>query len=621
MKPARVTPGMFAIGVALLLMLGYANHFENGFHFDDSHAIQDNVYVRNIRNIPRFFTDATTFSVLPLNQSYRPLLQTTFALDYWMGGGYRPVVFQIDTFVWYLLLLGSIGWLYLLLARDPWVAVTATAIYGLHPVCAETVNYIVQRGDLLSTLGVVIALLAYLLWPAQRRFGWYLIPFAAATLVKPPALVLPLFIAAYVWIYERRPQIARAVIPSVAVAVVLAWWLGHMTPPTATTGSSEHARYLWTQPFVALRYFGMFFVPIGLSADNDWPLVSGPSDVRVLIGLAFVAALVVVIVRLRNPGGTGPGREKDEWAKPIAFGLAWFVIALLPTSLTPLAEVANDHRMFFPFVGLSLAVTVIAARLLQRAVRTSQARVVAAAAVIVSVLLAETAGVYARNQVWRTEETLWRDVVAKSPGNGRGWMNYGVTLMARGDYTGAVAAFKRGLPLTPNYHLLEINLGVAYGALGLPVDAEEHFRRAITLQPADWRSHLHYARWLATVGRGPEALAQARLSRELNPADLEAIPIERAMAMHDDTAPYYLARSLAEYQMGRYRECIASAERALVLQPLYAEAWTNVAAAHNALGEWEKGIAAGEEALNINPSLQIARNNVNYARQHLQSAK
>ena len=612
-----ITPAKVAIGAAILLAVAYANHFQNGFHFDDSHAIQDNIYVRDIRNVPRYFTDATTFSVLPLNQSYRPLLQTTFAVDYWLAGGYNAVVFQIDTFIWYLLLVAAIGWLFLTITSDPWIAVIAASIYALHPVCAETVNYIVQRGDLLSTFGVVLAVLIFARWPGQRRFGWYLVPFAAAALVKPPALVTPALIAAYLWIWQppHRPRstrfsIARAILPSVAVAILMAWWLARMTPPTATTGASDAARYLWSQPFVALRYFAMFFVPVGLSADNDWGLVTGPADVRVLAGLAFLGAVAIAIARFRN----------RDWSRPIAFGLVWFVVALMPTSLTPLAEVANDHRMFFPFVGLSLAATIAVRRLLQRLPATPS-RVAATAALIAVVLAAETVGVYARNRVWRSEETLWRDVTEKSPANGRGWMNYGVTLMARGDYASAVAAFNRALPLTPNYHLLEINLGVAYGGLAMPAEAERHFLRAISLQPADWRSHLHYARWLAGVGRTADALAHARLSRELNPADLDAVPIEKATARADDTPEYYLARSLAEYQMGRFRECIGSAERALLMRPLYAEAWNNIAAAHNALREWDQGIAAGEEALRINPSLQIARNNVNFARQQQQSQR
>jgi len=237
------------------------------------------------------------------------------------------------------------------------------------------------------------------------------------------------------------------------------------------------------------------------------------------------------------------------------------------------------------------------------------------ATIVIAVLLAETAGVHARNEVWRSDEALWRDVTRKSPGNGRGWMNYGLTLMQRGDYNGSIAAFERALPLTPSYHLLYINLGIALGKAGRGPEAEDQFLRAVSLAPADWRSHLWYARWLAQVGRGPDALAHARLARELNPADVEAVPVEQSVIGFAGTPEYFLARSLAEYQMRRFRECIESARQALALRPSYAEAMNNIAAAHNALGEWDAGIAAGEEALRLNPSLQIAVNNVNYARE------
>jgi protein O-mannosyl-transferase len=584
------------------VLAAYANHFRNGFHFDDGHTIVDNIYVRDLRHIPRYFTDATTFSVLPLNQTYRPLLQTTFAIDYWIGG-YNPIVFQIDTFVWYLLLLGAMVLLFHTITGDSRVAIVAVAIFALHPVTAETVNYIVQRGDLISTLGVVAALGVYAGWPSQRRWGWYLVPFVCAALVKPPALVFPILLAAYVWMFEPRGRLLRTIAPSTAVMAALAWWLSHNNPPTATTGASDAAAYLWTQPFVALRYFGMFFAPLGLSADNDWELLSRPSDPRAFTGLLFVATLIAGSWWLSQRDGT----------KPLAFGAIWFIVALLPTSLTPLAEVANDHRMLFPFVGLSLAVTEAAALLLKRTVRPA-ARGVTAATVVVVVLVAETTGVYARNEVWRSDESLWRDVTRKSPRNGRGWMNYGVTLMGHGDYSGSLAAFERALPLVPNYALLHVNLGVALGHLGRGGEAEGHFLRAVSLAPADWRSHLSYAGWLAWVGRGPDALAHARLARELNPADVEVIPIERSVSRFADTPEYFLARSLAEYQMRRFRECMASAGQALALRPSYAEALNNIAAAHNALGEWDAGIAAGEEALRLNPSLQIALNNVDYAR-------
>jgi protein O-mannosyl-transferase len=69
-------------------------------------------------------------------------------------------------------------------------------------------------------------------------------------------------------------------------------------------------------------------------------------------------------------------------------------------------------------------------------------------------------GSWERNKVWRTEESLWYDVTVKSPRNGRGLMNYGLTLMAKDDYPRALGYFQRPAIYTPNYYVLEVNLGI-----------------------------------------------------------------------------------------------------------------------------------------------------------------
>ena len=69
-----------------LITLTYANHFGNSFHFDDSHTVQENPYIRDLRNIPRIFTDADTFSTLPANRTWRPIVTASLAVDYWLGG-------------------------------------------------------------------------------------------------------------------------------------------------------------------------------------------------------------------------------------------------------------------------------------------------------------------------------------------------------------------------------------------------------------------------------------------------------------------------------------------------------------------------------------------------------
>ncbi len=609
---SRQAFALCAAGVLALVLAAYANHFGNTFHFDDWHSVVDNPALRDIRNVPRFFTDATTFSILPLNQSYRPVLQTTLAIDYWIAGGYRPEIFQIDSFVWFLLQLVCMYGLFLRLLRaaapdnDARIgALLSTAVYALHPVGAETLNYIIQRGEILSTLGVVAALWMYAALPIARRWMLWIAPAVFGALAKPPALMLPALLACYILLVERpaaeRARRAAWIEVGVAAAVSLAcaWWIAAHTPPTYVTGATSPSAYWLSQPFVALRYLATFFAPVGLSADNDWRAVAGLRDPRSLIGLGFVAATIAVAL--------WAGRARET--RPIAFGLWWFLIALVPAAVAPLAEIANDHRMFFPFVGLTLAV-VWAACLGARRLPANLVRQ-AAVPIVLVVLASEAAGVRARNAVWRTDETLWRDVTEKSPTNGRGLMNYGLNRMEHGDYPIAIQYFGRALALLPNYELLHVNLGVAYGAVGRAAEAEASFRRAAALAPKDWRSHLYFASWLNRVGRIDEARAEATLAVSQNPADPAARNLmARLSTGPPTTADGFVALSLLQYQADRFRESIASAEAALKLRPDYAEAYNNIAAGHNALGEWDLGIAAAQQALKLKPELEIARSNL-----------
>src|SRR5450759_1841163 len=95
------------LGGALLLvaiLAAYANHFRNSFHFDDAHTIVNNAAIRELRNIPLFFRDATTFSSLPSNQSYRPLVSTVLAIDYQLAHGLEPFWFHLSIFALFITL-------------------------------------------------------------------------------------------------------------------------------------------------------------------------------------------------------------------------------------------------------------------------------------------------------------------------------------------------------------------------------------------------------------------------------------------------------------------------------------------------------------------------------------
>ncbi len=667
----------FALATVLLAVTAaYLNSFENSFHFDDYHTVVDNPAVRSLHNVPRFFTDTTTFSVLPVNRTYRPVVSTMLALDYALGHGYSLFWFHLSTFLLFCLLVWLLAGLYAgIFARasqglsagvdapacpeakaTAYLGLVAAAWFGLHPAMAETVNYVIQRGDLYCTLGCVGALYLYALYPGRRRWGLYLLPFALALLSKPPAAVFPVLLLLYVYFFENEAQSAAqrlrraavAAVPSVVVTAALLWLQSAMTPKSFTPTILSAADYRLTQPYVWLRYAVALFLPVHLNVDTDLTAFTG-LNLAAMAGIVFVLGLLAAI--------WFTARERRLY--PIAYGLLWFAITQLPTSLYPLSEVENDHRMFFSFVGLIAAVVWtgwLAWRKIVVPERWAVLRTAVLAAVVV-LLAAYGWGVHERNCVWHSEESLWLDDVQKSPANGRGLMNYALTQMSKGAYPVALDYFTRALVYTPNYATLEINLGIVNGAIAdqgadqggdvRAAEAEKHFRRAISLAPGDDGSHAYYGRWLDQHGRTQEALQQLQTAIALNPSrvfqrellieaevhasdldaakeaarqtlavapdDVEALGMLRGPAVQD--AAYWINLSLAQYRQGQYPQAIDSARKALALDPRSASAYNNIAAGYGAMQQWDQAIDNVQRALQLDPTLQIAKNNLVWYRQ------
>lgn len=625
------------LGAALLLaalLAVYANHFHNSFHFDDAHTIVNNAAIRELRNIPLFFRDATTFSSLPSNQSYRPLVSTLLAIDYRLAGGLHPFWFHMSIFALFAALVWLVAFfVHRLLEgaasspRSRWMALIAAAWYGLHPANVDTVNYIIASSEVISTLGVIASFAVYFAFPQLRRYYLYVLPAAIAILAKPPTAIFAVLFAIYRLLFpadgarltEARLQRRvfawiAAVIPVFVICGVMLWFVQHMTPRNWVAGAASARDYLITQPYVALLYFKTFFWPAGLSADYDLNPFTTTDDPRFWMGFAFAVLFITVAI----------AAAIFKKTRLIGFGLLWFLIALLPTSLFPLAEVMNDHRTFLPYVGLIIAMAGVASLLLRLRANYNLFAKVAASCVTALLLSASGYATYQRNKVWKDEESLWHDVVLKSPGNGRGLMNYGNTLMAKGDYEGALDYFHRAQVFAPLYSLLFVNLAIAEDATKQSAAAEQHFKDALRLAPSSPDSYTYYARYLLSHSRAEEARGFLQSALKLSPADLTARDL---LAQADAQAPNqpapqtpesYLALSLQFYGEARYLESIVASRRALDLRPGYAEAWNNIGAADNKLGRFEEAVTACEQALRLKPDFELARNNLQYAQQMAQ---
>jgi len=657
-----------------VVSITYSNHFGNSFHFDDSHTIQNNLFIQDIKNIPLFFTDGTTFSSLPSNQSYRPIVSASLAFDYWLGKGYDLFYFHLTSFI--LFLLQGILMFFLIFKifeisyKNSWnffIALGAAAWYMLHPANAETINYIIARSDLQSTFFVVLAFAMYIFSPFCKKTFLYLIPVGIGALAKPPAVMFAPMLFFYIALFEKDlslggmfkkqnlkllRQSLKAVIPAFIFCAIMYLMVDHFTPKTWQSGGASTYTFLITQPYVILHYFITFFFPVSLSADTDLQAFESIWNIRFFIGIAFVAAMIIIAFIF----------SKDKRLRPVAFGITWFFLALIPSSsIIPFAEVLNDHRIFFPYVGLVISVSWVTGLLLLKYKKHYQANLRiynTGVAVIALLLLSGYAyGVHERNKVWNTEETLWKDVTIKSPKNARGLMNYGLSQMAKGNYKEAELYFTDALKMWPYYSFLHINMGVLKEATGDKVSAENYFRNGIQYGGAYPDAWYFYGRFLCNQSRYTEAIPALTKSVSLSPAHIGArsslmkaysetgdwehlhtiaqstlqiipgnqealnylqasenkkgkIEISEEEIKKAPAAEKYLDLSLMYYKKAEYQKCVDASTEAIKLKPNFPEAYNNIGSAYNMLKQYDKAIAACKKALELKPDFELAKNNL-----------
>lgn len=666
--------------ILVVVTVVYSNHFNNPFHFDDFHTIQENPYIRSLKNIRLFFTDPSTYSFMPTNQNYRPVTTLSVAIDYFIAGGLDTFYFHLSMFFWFLVQLIIMYLVFESIAKSVSVGnsfhafiLFAVAWYGLHPAIAETINYISSRSDSLSTLLVVFSLWVYIRFPAKRKFYFYLVPAAAGVFTKQSGVVFAPILAVYILLFELdagifdlfrkkgkeiAKQLAVKSLPAFIVCIAAGYVTIKMHPKVGIVANvSNVLEYAMMQPWVIIRYAIMFLLPVNLSADPDWTTTSNLLDERIIVGFIFVTAMIYVALK------TSESRK----TKPISFGIFWFFLALLPTSsVIPLTQATNDHRVFFPFIGLVLAVSwflfIFSERngFLCKNSCNARKRYIALF-LACSLLILNALGTRHRNRVWSSTESLWYDVTQKSPGNSRGFMNYGLVLMERGNFAGALDYFNRALRISPESVFLHVNLGILKDAMGNYNEAEKHFFLAAQ-NPVQSVPPYHYAKFLKSRSRFEEAieyckksigisksymnprhllmelylakddrgalknlveetrvicpddeftLQMSRLAGSAVPSKLDALEKRAKKSL---TEADYLDLSLTYYKKNMFQECIEACQDALKVNPAYAPAWNNICSAYIKLEDFDKAIESGLKALEISPDYELAKNNLDEAR-------
>jgi tetratricopeptide (TPR) repeat protein len=564
-------------------------------------------------------------------------------IDYYLAGELNPVYFHVSIFFWYIVQCVLMYLLFLKIINSSithrwnnYFALFITAYYALHTANAETINYIISRSDSFSTLCIVAGLLFYIN-PATRKFQLHILSMIVAMLTKQTGLMFIPILFSYVFIFEEDLTLTKVFrlsggrrLGKVVVKVLPAALVGfglfiliqkEFSMSGELLGATPINRwvYFMNQQFVVLRYIGNFLIPLGLSADNTVTLTHDFFEQKIIYGILVHASLITIAILAM----------KKQHLKPVSFGILWFYFALIPTStIIPLGQISNDHRIFFPYIGLCLSLgwaIVLLILKYEDKIKSFKFGFEKIAVSAIIIILLYGFGAYKRNQVWSSSEKLWEDAARKGPNNGRALMNYGVALMSKGNLAEATEYFDRAEYLLPSWSFVHINQGVLKWTTGEKEEAEQHFKKAIMYQPSNPESYYFYAWNLFKDNRRDEAIQNLKAGLQQSPGHVKSknllSQIESGMpapggayTSQQVMVSNYINLSLSLYNSAKYRESIEMAEKALELEPDNANAYNNICASYCSLKEWDEAINACSKALQIDPDFQRAKNNLQWAR-------
>lgn len=285
------------------------------------------------------------------------------------------------------------------------------------------------------------------------------------------------------------------------------------------------APYLLTQLRVVLFYLRLIVWPAGQNLDHEFRVSGGilePATLAAAVALSGLLALAAW--GWRSSRAAAEGTTSAKAARLSAFGLLWFLLVLAPTSsLVPLKDVVEEHRVYLASWGVLLAGAGAAAALWRRldAAKPRAPGVAFALAALPAVALG--VALHERNGVWDSRVSLWRDVVSKSPTKARAHENLGHALHRAGDERGANAEYWAALRLGSDGSVpmakLQNNVAVALMEAGRLEEAAAFLEEALTGASGDALLLDNLAMTRLWRGELDAALAVARRSVALHPDD------------------------------------------------------------------------------------------------------
>jgi len=561
--------------LAVTTLVAFAPALWNDFvDWDDSVNVVTNKQFRGLS-----LANLRWMSTTLLMGHWIPVTWLTFGFDYVLWG-MNPVGYHLtnvalhaaDVAVLYFLALALIGRATIWPAGPRhFSAVVAALFYGLHPLRVESVAWVTERRDVLSTLFFLLTVLAYLRaadeGPRSRR--WHALAlsiFALGIASKSMVMTLPAILVILDIYPLRRIRLERAAWPRTKTILREKLPYAALGIAGAAIGFyAQHAnyffssldRYPWPARIAISCYSLCFYLVKTVLPTALGPVYELPYQVHFL-ELRFVGPAVVVVVIT----GISLAARRRYPAVPAAW--ASYVVLLSP--VVGLAhsgfQIAHDRYSYLPALGLSLLVAAGAGLLVARIGQVRPLFRVVGVGALATWLAALAFLSWHQTQMWRNTEALWTYAVDVEPDCAVCHSNLGAFLINRNQPEAALEHIMRALALRPDNPRTHANLAIALLRFDNTAAALQRLEVAVAVHPRN--RDLLTALGLALVRSGRYAEAFE--------------PLDRALVLSPNSSDAGAAKGVALAHLGRRDEALVVLRRAVTLdnespQARYAYAW------------------------------------------------
>jgi len=579
-----------SVGLAALVALAFAGALQNEFlSFDDDLYVTANPLVLDGLTPARV---GEAFRVFHAG-NWHPLTWISHMVDVELFGlepaGHHAVnvLLHAANAVLVFLLIAS-------LTGATWRAAAVAAFFALHPLRVESVAWVAERKDLLSSLFGLLALLAWLPFArsGRARARWLaLVCFALSLLAKPMLVTLPFLLLVLDWWPLQRLRARADLWPRVREKLgFFALTLGSCLVTLAAQAPGIQAvpfGYRLANTIQSLAaYLGLVLWPSPLAV--LYPYRPGIAW-GALAGAALLLAALSALALWQAP--------RRPW---LLAGWLWFVGLLVPTlGLVQVGVQAYaDRYTYLPFVGLALAAVFAAGEVIERAGARRRLAAGTAAAVALLLLALCVARTRAQVELWRDTVTLFTHTLAVTEANFIAHRELGIALAARGELERARAELEAAVRIHPRYAIALANLGKLHVETGSVDQGVALFRRALAVDPKLRGGERAIGLALEPVGRFHEAAAAYRAALALDPSDrIAALQLARLLAIAPDAGLRDGARAVELAELACGAEGCRKPEEIDVLAMAYMEAGRQDDAVRTAARAAELARERGDEVL------------------------